>query len=99
MFSIELNGQLTPGKKEAVIRFDEATVWVEGQKMASVGMELGVREYQGSSMNTGNTIDLTYITLDELYEEVMAMESTAMAWAEGLMANYPELAEILSDMM
>ena len=99
VFSIELNGQLTPGKKEAVIRFDEATVWVEGQKMASVGMELGVREYQGSSMNTGNTIDLTYITLDELYEEVMAMESTAMAWAEGLMANYPELAEILSDMM
>ena len=99
VFSIELNGQLTPGKKEAVIRFDEATVWVEGQKMASVGMELGVREYQGSSMNTGNSIDLTYITLDELYEEVMAMESTAMAWAEGLMANYPELAEILSDMM
>ena len=99
VFSIELNGQLTPGKKEAVIRFDEATVWVEGQKMASVGMELGVREYQGSSMNTGNSIDLTYITLDELYEEVMAMEGTAMAWAEGLMANYPELAEILSDMM
>ena len=99
VFSVELNGQLTPGKKEAVIRLDDATVWVEGEKMLSVGMEMAVREYQGTSLNTGNTIDLTYISLDELYEEVMAMESTAMAWAEGLMANYPELAEILSDMM
>ena len=38
------------------------------------------------------------LIMDELYEEVMAMESTAMAWAESIMTNYPELAEMLDNL-
>ena len=98
MAKIELIGQITAGKDEAIVRLDEISVWSAGQKMATVGIEMAVRAYEGTTMNTSGAIDLSTITMDELYEEVMAMESTAMAWAESIMTNYPELAEMLDNL-
>ena len=98
MAKVEMVGSITGGKSEATVRLDKCSIWVEGEKMADVGMELSVREYQGTGMNTAGAIDLSSITMDELYEEVMAMEGTAMAWAESIMTNYPELAEMLGNL-
>ena len=95
---VELIGNIAIGKKEAIVRLDEISVWSEGEKMVTIGMEMAVREYEGTTMNTAGAIDVGAVTLEELYEEVMAMEGTAMAWAESIMTNYPELAEMLDNL-
>ncbi len=95
---VELVGQITTGKNEAIVRLDEVTVWAAGEKIISAGLEMAVREFEGTTMNTSNAIDLTSISMDELYERVMAMEGTAMAWAESITNNYPELAEMLGNL-
>ena len=96
---IDLAGQVVTSKKELSAQLEEVNVWVDGEYIIGIGLDVQIGQYAPASVNTGNAVALLDLSEDELNAEVEYMEQAALSWAMGLVDSNPELIGMLQGMM
>lgn len=93
--SIEMNGQLTYGDKEFVLRLDELKL-VEGDyTLASIGIEYRFGQYAPQNVDTSNYVVLAEMTDADMTAASTSLMMNAMEWVSWLQENFPELMSML----
>lgn len=93
------SGHVTLGKDEAVVDLDSVEFWSYGQQLMDIRLYVEVGAYDSLDMDTGDAVDILAMSEDELYDELMILEESAMAWAEELANSNPDLVALLESLM
>lgn len=94
-----ISGHVTLDKDETVLDLDSVQIWSYGQQLMDIRMYMEVGAYDSLDLDTGDAVDIFAMSEDELYDELMILEESAMAWAEELTYSNPDLVALLESLM
>ena len=94
-----ISGHVTLDKDETVLDLDSVQIWSYGQQLMDIRMYMEVGAYDSLDLDTSDAVDIFAMSEDELYDELMILEESAMAWAEELTYSNPDLVALLESLM
>lgn len=96
---IYMSGHVSFGKDRTLLELDDVEIYMYGQLVMSMSLIMETGDYRALDMDTYDAVEIFTLSEDEMYEELMVIQESAMVWAEDLAASNPELVALLENMM
>jgi hypothetical protein len=78
---------------------DTIDSWMYDEHVLCFSMITEFGPYQAMDMDTSNAVEVLTLSEDELFDELMLLEDSVIAWAEDVVLSNPQLIGLLESLM
>lgn len=96
---VSIHGNISNNNGTTRIEMDTIDFWMYDEHVLCFSMITEFGPYQAMDMDTSNAVEVLTLSEDELFDELMLLEDSVIAWAEDVVLSNPQLIGLLESLM